>query len=359
MVTKNFIQREWVHILLIAAMILFFFLLQPFSTLIIIAIIVVYLVAPLYSWLQRHVRSGFAMLITWVFIILCLFLPLIILWDIIVHQIVLIFDDISAYLSSDNSSLSMLLEYTNRIIQNIPFTELSIDREMIQGRIMSLSRGLSREITSFTTSFWGEFVSMITSAILLIFTISGLLATYEQLILYLKKILPLPAETFDYYRYNLWRIGKSMIKATLIIALVQAVITVLSLRVIGVPYLWLWWVLAFLLGMIPMIWSSFIAIPIGIVLLLLGNVTGGIVIILVNQIITNNVDNILRPRLVDNSFPMNGTLVLMSVFGWMYYFGLMGVIYWPVIMWFCLMTFDIYMKGDYLSLKKAEPHKIK
>lgn len=110
---------------------------------------------------------------------------------------------------------------------------------------------------------------------------------------------------------------------------------------LGVPYVLFFTFVASLLALIPMIGASFVATPIAIIMALSGNRVGGLILFLINQIIVNNIDNVLRPKLVDDAAKIDGTLLILSVFGGLMYWGMMGIIYGPVIMVFILTTIEV------------------
>ena len=269
-------------------------------------------------------------------------MPLAILLGIIGDQTNLLISDLSNNLEKKSINTYGAIEFINSWLTKIPYVDVQIDIATLQNRMVDIAQRASQQVSSIVWSIWSSVINLLTSGILYIFTVSGLLVWYKKLLNYIKDILPIDKKLFNLYEKNLWGMGASMVKATIIIALIQSIVTAISLWIVGVPYIWLWSVLAFLFSTIPMIGSSFIVVPIWIIWWILWNVGWAIVLILVNQIITNNIDNILRPKLVSKEIKINETLNLLSVFGGISLFWLLGVIYGPVIMSFILVTFDTY-----------------
>jgi predicted PurR-regulated permease PerM len=95
-----------------------------------------------------------------------------------------------------------------------------------------------------------------------------------------------------------------------------------------------------------MIGTSFLAIPAWVILILTGQIWAGIGLIIFNQLIINNIDNILRPKLVDASAKIDDVLLILAVFWGMYRRGMFGILYGPVLMSFIITTFDIYKQAQ-------------
>gem|GEM_PF-7104376 len=58
-----------------------------------------------------------------------------------------------------------------------------------------------------------------------------------------------------------------------------------------------------------------IATVAGVILIATGNIVAGIGVIVFNQVFVNNIDNILRPKLIPQEGQIDDTLLILSVFG--------------------------------------------
>lgn len=92
-----------------------------------------------------------------------------------------------------------------------------------------------------------------------------------------------------------------------------------------------------------MVGISFVVLPMGIILILSGDVWQGILILAGFYGFVNWLDNLLRPRLVPKEAHLNPMLLILSVFGGLALSGLMGVIYGPVIMILFVTTIEMYV----------------
>jgi len=98
------------------------------------------------------------------------------------------------------------------------------------------------------------------------------------------------------------------------------------------------------LALLPMIGISLVAWPVGILLILTGDIWQGIFVIAAFLLVISNIDTILRSRLVPKGAYLNPALVILSVLGGIGLMGLIGVIYGPVIMILLVTSIEVYTK---------------
>lgn len=93
-----------------------------------------------------------------------------------------------------------------------------------------------------------------------------------------------------------------------------------------------------------MVGISFIAWPVGIVLIVSGSTWQGIFVIAAFLLVVANIDTVLRPVLMPKGAYLNPALVILSVFGGLGLMGFVGIIYGPVIMILLTTSIDVYTK---------------
>ncbi|MBE2224743.1 MAG: AI-2E family transporter, partial [Anaerolineae bacterium] len=118
-------------------------------------------------------------------------------------------------------------------------------------------------------------------------------------------------------------------------------------------YVFLLTILSMFLSLLPMIGISLIAWPIGIILILNGQIWQGIFIIAAFLLVVANLDTLLRPKLVPKDAYLNPALVMLSVFGGLSLMGFIGLIYGPVIMILLVTSIEIYAK--YIMRSDLQP----
>lgn len=137
---------------------------------------------------------------------------------------------------------------------------------------------------------------------------------------------------------------KAMFRGTVVIAIVQGLAMGLVLLIAGVPFVLFLTLLSMVLSLVPLIGASLIAWPVGIILILSGQVWQGIFVIAAFLLIVANLDTVLRPYLVPKGAQLNPALIILSVFGGLSLMGIIGAIYGPVIMILLVTSIDVYTK---------------
>lgn len=137
-------------------------------------------------------------------------------------------------------------------------------------------------------------------------------------------------------------ISSATVKGTLVVGIVQGSLGGITFALAGIPSPIVWGVVMMFLSLIPMVGSSLIWFPAGIIMLLLGNIWQGVFILAVGLGIISVIDNILRPELVGKDIQMHPLIVFFATLGGISLFGFLGFILGPVIIALFLALWEIY-----------------
>jgi hypothetical protein len=102
--------------------------------------------------------------------------------------------------------------------------------------------------------------------------------------------------------------------------------------------------LSIFLSLVPVVGISLVAWPVGILLIVSGNVWQGIFVIVAFLLVIANIDNILRPSLIPKGAQLNPALVILSVIGGLRVMGIIGALYGPVVMILLVTSIEVYTK---------------
>lgn len=213
-------------------------------------------------------------------------------------------------------------------------TEL-IEQASVVG--VELANGLLRLITSWLANV----PAMFTAIILFIYIFLAVLTYYREILEFLRKLNPLDDDVFELYMQKAGAMTNGMVRGQFLIALVQGSIGTLTYAIAGVPYLAFFFLILTFLSIIPL-GSGIVSFPVGIILLLSGNVWQGLVVLLGHLLIVGNIDNLLRPILIPRAARLPSALVLIGVFSGLATFGFLGLIIGPVILILLLTTLQVY-----------------
>lgn len=336
------LQSYFLFTLVAISSVLAFFIFRPFLIALILAVVFATVLYPFYQWISRHMSGspGLAAFLTILILIVCVVGP----FTLIVKQITN--DAQQAYSSLSGGSGRV---YFNTVFQYINDTatryapsltlpaasELSISTEQwiksgLQWLIQNLGEASSR-IAQFVGSL---FVFLIALYYLLR---DG--ATLKRLIV---QISPLADADDEVVFMRLKLAIYSIIRGSLIIALIQGVLTGIGFAFFGVPNSVLWGVVAAFSALIPGIGTSLVLVPGIVYLFVIGAMTPAIGLLVWSGIAVGLIDNFLGPRLVGRGMQLHPLIVLLSVFGGLAFFGPVGVFLGPLCISLLFALLSVY-----------------
>ena len=218
------------------------------------------------------------------------------------------------------------------------------------------TNNLIAQISSFTTLFakyiYQGMSQLFFTLFITFFCLYYFLKDNEKLITKILNLSPLKNTHEENLLRNFIDISRATLKGSIVIAIIQGVLTAILLMLTGVPSAVLLGVIATLFALIPMIGTAIIWLPAGIVMLLLGNIWQGITILAIGFLVISTIDNFLRPQLVGNATSLHPLIIFLSTLGGISFFGLTGFLLGPVTAVLFLNLLDIYKAEFKEDLKK-------
>lgn len=349
----NLDQRRTLPTIFVVALVIGFMLISGYLTVILLSLIAAVLFFPLYQRiLQKTGKVNLSASLTFAITLIVIIIPLIITVLITVTEIERMINEMSAM--SQTTSLSeignQLLDKINSVLKTLTNGAVVITPEKIQELIMSSASSLANFFLDVLTNSFSGIANFITQFILYIFLFTALLTHADTLQHTFRTINPLGDKTSAIYLQRAGEMTKGAVGGQFIIALCQGVAEAGVLYIAGLDYFFFFALILTLLSIIPL-GGGVLAIPIGIIMILVGNVWQGLFVLAMHFLVITNIDNILRPRLIPKSVRMNSALMLLSVFGGLKWFGFLGIVIGPVIMILVLTTIQIYL--SYLEKNTA------
>lgn len=364
--------RFFLGLLVVLSLLLFFLLIHKFLGAVIFALLTAFFSKWAYDFFLKKLKKGrVAMSLTWIGIVLFITLPVLTIASITFKQGATIIDDVKhlvmdnffspqpswplpeSYLTGEELTMlgtesliapGIIEEFWAEVQSFFAKRNRDVDFEWLTKKALWFLQKIAKWLISGIYNITLKIPKILTSLFIYIFLTSSLLIHWESLKKTLKKLIPLaPYQTETYFR----RIGamtKSMFYGTFLIAVIQGLISGISLLIAGVPYSGFLTLLICFVAIIPLFWAGIITVPIWIILLITGNVRQGIMILLVNLLIVGNIDNILRPLLTSKDAKINDMLLLLALIGGTSVFWVMGIFYGPIAMVAILTSLEFYLK---------------
>ncbi len=359
--SPTFLPRSVLSTMIIASVAGLLFI-KPYFGTILFAGLIALIFNPVYLGVLRKTHNqGLSITTTLVVALLSVLIPIIFLLGITVAQA----NTIITTVQSNTGSLGDIqvdevtergTERINNIIHSLPGgDEVNVDKEKVHDTVKQVVSEAVQGFIQILSGVGTAAIGLISTAILSIFLIAGMLRFQKELVQTTKEISPFHNKVTQMYLDKASAMTKAMVKGQLIIASVQGLASAVSLWIVGVDYFWFFLAILTFLSFIPL-GAGIITIPIGVLLIFTGNIPQGLFIIAFHLLAVTNIDNILRPRLVPKSARLHPALVLLAVFSGVAVFGAAGVIFGPVIMILLVATFEMY--GEYnKTVARPEPPK--
>ncbi len=231
---------------------------------------------------------------------------------------------------------------------------LQLSADQIVDALQTVVPTTSSGLLNFLSQTSGDIIDFFTGLILYVVLLFFLFVHQGEIIAWIKRASPLHDSINNRYLSHMTAAGRSMVLGTFVVGAVQGLLGTVFLTIAGVPYPMFWLVVLTVLSFLPL-GGGLVTIPIGIMLLLLGNIWQGLFILGSHFLIVTTIDNILRAFLVSKDAQLPAILTLFAAFAGLKFFGALGVIYGPIIMAVIMTTIQVY--DDYsrsgIPLKSA------
>lgn len=245
---------------------------------------------------------------------------------------------------------------------NQAFASLGLHFSINQGDVINALqeplKNLGETTIKSLPSIFGSFFGFFSTSIIFIFVFVSILKNQKSIIKTIHSLNPLGDEISHLYLAKINAMTRAMVRGQFIIAFLQGLTDATLLAVAGLPNLFFFFLVTLTaLSVIPL-GGGIIAIPVGIIMALTGNVVGGALVVFGHILIVTNIDNVLRPKLVPKEARLDSALTILSVFAGLKLFGFLGIVIGPVIMILIVTTIQVYQEvngrgvdGDHKSKK--------
>ncbi len=134
----------------------------------------------------------------------------------------------------------------------------------------------------------------------------------------------------------------SVVAGSLIVGVIQGILTGIGFALFGVPEPTVWGAVAAVAALIPGVGTSLVIIPGILYLFFTGSTSAAIGLLIWGLLAVGLIDNLLGPVLVNRGMKIHPFIVLLSVLGGLAFFGIVGFILGPLIIAFLFALLEIY-----------------
>ncbi len=331
--TQKKLQLPFFIGLLIIVMVLAFFIFKPFISTIAVAGMLAVIIHPFHERFTRMLKGhvAIAALLSVVFAAVCILVPL----TFIGTQVFMETRELYLSLTSNSGNYFGLID--SLITQPL--------RAFIPDFNLDLSSYLQQAL-GWIVGNLGILFSGTVQTILHLFL--GFIALYYFLKdgpRFTQAIIELSPLSDNFDRAILQRLVtavNSVVKGSLLIALIQGLLSGFGFWIFGVPSPALWGTMAAIGALIPGVGTTIVIIPAVLYLYFSGHAIEAVGLLLWGATAVGLIDNLLHPQLVGKGANIHPLFVLFSVLGGITLFGPMGFFLGPLVLSLLYALVDIY-----------------
>ncbi len=331
MINKK-LQTGFFYILLLGVFIIALLIFWPFLKVLFLASVFAVVFYPLYkkfvSWFSFKGDKAVSALFTVLIVLLVILLPCIGLGFLIFQEINNVYFDLIAN-TNNNSIISFLTQSGNYINQVLPF---DIVPELSTENIQGYAEQAYQWILGHFGSLFSSVFKIVLSTFIMILALFFFLRDGEKFKNNLISLSPL-RDTYDEDILAKIKLAiNSVIKGSLLIAIIQGILATIGFGIFGVPSAILWGAVAVLAAIIPSVGTAIVILPAVIFLFFTKSAAAAIGLLIWGIVIVGLVDNVLAPFVLERGIKIHPFLILLSVLGGLSLFGPIGFLAGPVIL---------------------------
>ena len=328
---ENYFKRVVTIVMLSVLIVLTFFLLRPLLLAIAFGMILTFIFSPVYDWLNKKINSkNLSGILICIFILLLIILPIWFFTPIMIDQ------SLKVYYSVQEVDFVTPLK---SIFPSV-FASEQFSNEIGQITYSFVSKVVN-SIVSYFSNLILDFPILLLQLLISFFIMFFILKDKDKFLDYIRSLLPFSKEVEAKLFKQTQGITISVLYGQGVLGIVQGIIAGLGFFIFGVPNTLFLTLLACLAGVLPMIGTTIVWIPVAIYLFIQGSIISGLGVAVFGSI-AMFLDNVIKPIFVAHRTNLPSSMVLIGMIGGYFLLGILGFIIGPLILAYLLILLEIY-----------------
>jgi len=339
------ISHYFLFMLMALFLILCYGMVKSYLNPVILAFLLSIMVNPAYLRLKKKLggRGNIAAILSCILLTLVIVIPFVLISSAVIRQGIVSFNAINAWIAADNIER---LSQTPMISEIIAFTQRQLTGNLLQGIDF---KAMILKFTSFSGEFLmkqgGDLIGNISSVtgkfFLMLFVFFFVVQDQKKIFTTIFHLIPMSFAHEEILVRKINAVAKSALLGTLVTSATQGFAGGIAFTICGLPGFFWGTVMAFA-SLIPLVGTALIWLPAAVFLFISGSVKSGIFLIIWSVVIVGMIDNLMRPLFMRGSADMSTLLIFFSILGGISSFGLIGLLYGPLIFGITLVLLYIY-----------------
>lgn len=330
-------------------------ILWPFWSILVLSFLLASLFRPTYLFLRtRTLSAPFASILTCVLIVVLVFIPLLLFIGALSNEA------FSLYQWGRDAGLGLKI---HSFLQNHPMAAqfqtylkglgLEFEPTQLTDNLSSLVKSSALFLYSQASSWAANILKFLALFVIMILVIFFLLIDQEKLVTFLVRLSPLPDHEDRLLLARFEETANAILKGTIVCGLIQGIIAGVVFAMLGLNAPILWGCVMAVVACLPIVGIGLvIIIPTALILAINGQPGTGLFLFLFYMLLSFSIEYVIKPKMVGDQVKMHTLLVFLSLMGGLAVYGVLGIIYGPLIITAFLTLSDLYLERYDFSLQK-------
>jgi predicted PurR-regulated permease PerM len=336
-------------VLLVAALVVLYFtfrIFQPFLVAIALALVLTSLSYPLFEQVCERLngRRGLAALTTCLALTLLILLPFAVLLILLAQQVGQIYTQVQKILQDGGAQGLTSLENFPWLNRPLAWINSVVDLGQVDllGNLAGFLQQASMFLLSHSTAILTGVFNLVFNFLIMIVTMFFLFRDGHLLKEELSSLSPVSRRYTALLSSTFREVAHATVIGNLLTAAAQGTAAGIIFWILGVPNSLFWGTISAFFSLLPVVGATIIWIPWALYFLFTGSIVTGILMIALQSLIVGSLDNVLRPILIEGRVRMHTLIVFFSIMGGIAYFGVLGMVFGPIIVALGLTLVEVY-----------------
>jgi predicted PurR-regulated permease PerM len=309
------------------------------------AIVLYTIFRPLFDWFTE--KAGFKTWITSLIILLLSFVIIVFPFSLI---IIMIFGKANDFVQNNQQDI---ITYFNQIRDYLGI-EVN-DPQLVEKGISFVQNVLIGKVTGAVNEVFSIFFTLT----IMYFVLYFMIVNYKSFEATLLRFMPFEPKISRLFASELTNTTNANVLGQGFIAMIQGALVMLGFVIFKFPDPLFWGVISMFLSFLPVVGAPIVFVPAALIALSQGNNFGGYGMLLWGFGLVTNIDNVLRFMIAKRFANTHPLITILGVIIGFPIFGILGLVFGPLLISYFLILVKIYEKRREVSLERLEVRRIK
>lgn len=338
-------MRIWYFLLIFLISTIFLgYILWPFWSILVLSFLLTNIFRPMYKLLHGRMHQSVASILTCLLIILIVFIPLFFFVGALSSEALGLYH--WGRSTQIGTKIQLFMQDSPLILQMQNYLDgfgFSFEPSQITAMFSYLAKNAGLFVYNQASSWAANVLQFVFMFFMMILTIFFLLIDQDRLVKFLIALSPMPDDEDRLLLEKFEEIANAILKGNGICGLIQGILGGAIFAILGLSSPILWGGIMAILAFLPIFGIGLVMIPASLVLVLNDRVGSGIFLFIFYLTLSFSIEYLVKPKMVGDEVQMHTLLVFLSIIGGLSVYGVLGIIYGPLIVTAFLTLTEIYL----------------